>query len=121
MYILAVFTALFGHVIASDKPPKKKQKRGPGACEDEEYQKEQRNYRSNATIMLQANLFQCMVAVSVGIKGPLTHYYRWAMKTTKTVNKKRKAAQENEATHFGATLISELVATKAREIYRDII
>lgn len=91
-----------------------------GDDEDREYQEKQKNYRLNASRLLQMPFFRSLLHISKAVKAPMNHFLYWAQKRVRDVNKEISTANDNSTVYLGSTFVSDLCSGKAVEIYNDV-
>ena len=118
-YVGSVFDKCFANSAKATKAnaggtlPKKQK---IGAAEDALYSEQQKNYRLNATCMVNSDVFLAMLAMSRVAKQPFSHTLNWAQKASKLYAKHVGTAKANGSTYLGPTPLSEFVCRKSKEI-----
>ena len=86
-----------------------------GADEEAQFREDQKNYRRNATTLLNEPTFLAAMCISKTAKPPLMHFMRWAMKAVGAQNKEIEKAKTEYTFYLGPTPMSILVIGKAQQ------
>ena len=90
-----------------------------GVADEDQRQKQKKKWRKVAALAMGNNVFQATVIISRIGKGPLRHFYHWALKRQKEERADRKAAERSGIPHGRPTMISELVTYMAHDIAKE--